>query len=114
MKDVIILDNSPISYRFQPENGLPISNWYDDLNDDELHSYTQLLEELSRVDDVRPYLEKVKTHEKFMHHKAEDLVRNLQRKRLRQIHDSEWKSYNTSKYRSVHDAKPYKTQHASV
>jgi len=30
LKDVIILDNSPISYLFQPECGMPIINWYDD------------------------------------------------------------------------------------
>ena len=30
LKDVILLDNSPISYIFQPENGMPIKNWYDD------------------------------------------------------------------------------------
>jgi RNA polymerase II subunit A small phosphatase-like protein len=29
MKDVIILDNSPIAYMFQPENAMPILSWYD-------------------------------------------------------------------------------------
>ena len=33
LKDVIILDNSPISYLFQPENGMAIKNWYDDKTD---------------------------------------------------------------------------------
>lgn len=30
MKDVIIIDNSPIAYLFQPENALPITSWYED------------------------------------------------------------------------------------
>ena len=28
LKDVIIIDNSPNSYAFQPENALPIPSWY--------------------------------------------------------------------------------------
>ena len=30
MKDVIILDNSPVAYLFQPENAVPAVSWYDD------------------------------------------------------------------------------------
>ena len=37
MENIIIIDNSPNSYQFQPENGLPILSWYDDPNDDELN-----------------------------------------------------------------------------
>jgi len=33
MKDVIIVDNSPMSYQFQPENALPSINWYEDKSD---------------------------------------------------------------------------------
>lgn len=39
ISDVILLDNSPISYIFQPENGMPIKNWYDDRQDIELVLY---------------------------------------------------------------------------
>ena len=37
MTDVIILDNSPIAYMFQPENAIPILSWYDNPEDTELH-----------------------------------------------------------------------------
>lgn len=47
IEDVILLDNSPISYIFQPDNGMPIKNWYDDLNDKELFAYIPILEKLS-------------------------------------------------------------------
>ena len=44
LKDTIILDNSPLSYMFQPENGMPIENWYDNKKDQELLNYIPLLE----------------------------------------------------------------------
>lgn len=36
LKDCIIVDNSPNSYLFQPENALPCQSWYDDKRDNEL------------------------------------------------------------------------------
>lgn len=33
MQDIIIIDNSPSSYLFQPENALPILSWYDEKQD---------------------------------------------------------------------------------
>ena len=30
LKDIIIVDNSPLAYVFDPENGLPIKSWYED------------------------------------------------------------------------------------
>jgi len=56
LKDVIILDNSPISYLFQPECGMPIINWYDDMKDQELVKYIPILEWLAFVEDVRDYI----------------------------------------------------------
>ena len=56
MKDLIIIDNSPLSYQFQPENAVPSISWYDDKNDTQLLDYIPLLKELSRVDDVRPFI----------------------------------------------------------
>jgi TFIIF-interacting CTD phosphatase-like protein len=47
MKDIIIVDNSPIAYAFHPENALPISSWYDDPRDKELLKLAPILEKLS-------------------------------------------------------------------
>jgi len=52
MKDLIILDNSPNSYFFQPENALPILSWYDNMNDRLLYNYIQILQGLSITNDV--------------------------------------------------------------
>ena len=56
LQDIIIIDNSPSAYLFQPENALPILSWYDEKDDQFLYDYIPLLEELSDVDDVRPFL----------------------------------------------------------
>ena len=56
LKDVIIVDNSPLAYSFDVENGLPIKSWYDDMNDKEFDKILPLLEFLSKVEDVRNYI----------------------------------------------------------
>lgn len=56
MEDIIIIDNSPNCYQFQPENGLPIVSWYDDPSDNELMRYVPALKLLAQVDDVRPVI----------------------------------------------------------
>ena len=56
MQDIIIIDNSPSSYLFQPENAMPILSWYDEKSDTYLYDYLPILKELSEVDDVRPFL----------------------------------------------------------
>ena len=64
LKDIIIVDNSPLSYSFHPNNGLPILSWFDDYNDNELEKITPILIFLSSVDDVREYIPKfVKNNE---------------------------------------------------
>ena len=58
LKDSIIIDNSPTSYLFHPECALPTESWYDDMDCTELYQFIPILKALSKVDDVRPYLEK--------------------------------------------------------
>eukprot|EP01137_Pigoraptor_chileana_P026270 Opistho-2@96986 len=52
LRHVIIIDNSPASYIFHPENAIPIGSWFDDVNDKELLDLLPFLEDLTRVDDV--------------------------------------------------------------
>lgn len=56
LKDSIIIDNSPLSFAFQPENGMPILSWYDDRTDTKLLELIPVLQLLSQVPDVRPIL----------------------------------------------------------
>ncbi|KAI4899084.1 hypothetical protein NFI96_022007, partial [Prochilodus magdalenae] len=48
----LILDNSPASYIFHPENAVPVLSWFDDLEDTELLNLLPVFEELSGAEDV--------------------------------------------------------------
>jgi RNA polymerase II subunit A small phosphatase-like protein len=52
IKDVIIVDNSPASYMFQPENAIGVSTFIDDINDRELYYCLPFLEAMLNVQDV--------------------------------------------------------------
>ena len=77
LKDVIILDNSPYSYHFHPENGMAIKNWYDDKSDQELLHYIPLLERLAFVEDVRAYIPQMIIDNSMDYKKAIEAVRNV-------------------------------------
>lgn len=74
MTDVIIIDNSPSSYLFQPENALPCTSWYDDPTDRELNELVPILEKLAIVKDVRNYLPKIVQENKVDFEKAKQLL----------------------------------------
>ena len=59
LKDMIIIDNNPVSYTSNVDNGIPILTWYDNLNDQELLKLIPLLKFLSKVDDVRTVINKI-------------------------------------------------------
>lgn len=59
IEDVLIIDNSPTAYLFQPENALPISSWYEDKSDRCLYDYMPFLKHLTKVNDVREVLKPV-------------------------------------------------------
>lgn len=52
LNKTLILDNSPVSYIFHPENAVPVLSWFDDVEDTELLNLLPVFEELSGVDDV--------------------------------------------------------------
>lgn len=55
--DTIILDNSPASYIFHPNNAVPVSSWFNDPHDTELTDLCPFLTDLATVDDVRGVLD---------------------------------------------------------
>lgn len=74
LKNVIIVDNLPISYQNNTENGLPISSWYDHPRDRELSNLMDVLERLALVDDVREYIPQFVTDDKIDMSKANELL----------------------------------------
>lgn len=59
MTDVIIVDNSPIAYMFQPENAIPSISWYEDMSCTELDRIATILEKLAYEEDVRKVIRKI-------------------------------------------------------
>jgi len=56
---IIIIDNSPASYIFHPDNAVPVVSWFDDMNDQELLDLIPFLESLSKVDNIYSVLRSV-------------------------------------------------------
>lgn len=84
IEDVILIDNSPNSYRPQPENAIPIISWYDDLTDTELYKMMPLLVGLSRVPDVRKVLSVCHKDHEMNLRLAEDMVAQLLKEQQQQ------------------------------
>jgi len=61
LKKVIIIDNSPHSFAFNPENAIPCDSWFDDQEDRELFDLIPILEGLAEdsVTDVMEELERL-------------------------------------------------------
>ena len=57
ISDTIIIDNSPASYIFHPNNAVPVSSWFNDPHDTELTDLCPFLTDLEQVDDVRGVLD---------------------------------------------------------
>jgi len=53
MTKLILVDNSPVTYAFQPENALPCTSWISDTSDDELNDILSILNAIKNVADVR-------------------------------------------------------------
>jgi Dullard-like phosphatase family protein len=56
LKDIIIIDNNPVSYALHKNNGIPILTWIDNPNDNELLKLIPILKYMSKVKDVRPII----------------------------------------------------------
>ncbi|XP_018597270.1 CTD small phosphatase-like protein isoform X3 [Scleropages formosus] len=61
LSSVIIVDNSPASYIFHPENAVPVQSWFDDMTDTELLDLLPFFEGLSREQDVYSVLQNLRS-----------------------------------------------------
>ncbi|GAB0087937.1 carboxy-terminal domain RNA polymerase II polypeptide A small phosphatase 1 [Sergentomyia squamirostris] len=52
LQKIVIVDNSPASYIFHPDNAVPVKSWFDDVTDSELLDLIPLFEKLSKVESV--------------------------------------------------------------
>jgi RNA polymerase II subunit A small phosphatase-like protein len=60
LESTIIIDNSPFSYMFQPDNAIPITSWFNDKNDRQLYDLLPFLDSILNVDDVCTILQRRK------------------------------------------------------
>ncbi|XP_014213324.1 carboxy-terminal domain RNA polymerase II polypeptide A small phosphatase 1-like [Copidosoma floridanum] len=52
LQQIIIVDNSPASYIFHPDNAVPVASWFDDMTDSELLDLIPFFEKLSSVENI--------------------------------------------------------------
>ena len=74
LKNIIIVDNSPLAYLLNSDNGLPILTWFDDKYDQELYKITPVLEFLSEVPDVREYINKMVVNNEISYINARKVI----------------------------------------
>ena len=76
LKEVIIVDNLPASYKLQKMNGLPIRAFMGGKTDHILADLTFILEFLSQVEDVRTYISKFVLNDIILYEKANLIIKN--------------------------------------
>jgi hypothetical protein len=59
LKDVVLIDNSVLSFAYHLDNGIPISPFYDSKNDSELLDISNFLFRYAEEDDIRDKLREV-------------------------------------------------------
>ena len=75
LKDLIIVDNSPIAYTFDSDNGLPIKTWIEDPDDREIMKLVPILEFLSKTKDVRKFIEQFVYNNKILYDEAMEIIK---------------------------------------
>ena len=81
LKDLIIVDNSPLAYAFDNDNGLPIKTWYEDPSDIELLKISKLLKFLAKTKDVRKYIKNFVKENEIIYEEALNFVNNVEKKK---------------------------------
>jgi CTD small phosphatase-like protein 2 len=84
--NIIIIDNNPVAFASNLDNGIHIKTWKKDPTDSALLDLLPALQELSNVADVRPFLQ-----ERFgLRDHIEAAVRNLQIANPHALHQGVW------------------------
>ena len=88
LKDLILVDNNPISYSYNICNGIPIKTWHYDKTDQELIKLIPVLKFLANVNDVRDYIPKIVDNDEIDFRKINLMINeisteNVQNKYLR-------------------------------
>ena len=74
LKNIILIDNNPNSYRYNKCNGIPIKTWHFEKNDRELIKIIPFLNFLSTVEDVREYIPKIIYNEEIDYNKIDEIL----------------------------------------
>ena len=83
LKDLIIVDNSPLAYTFDINKGLPIKTWYEDKKDVELYKISSILKFLSTTKDVRSYIRKFVKRNEIIYDEAMKIMKNFENKKIK-------------------------------
>ena len=98
LKDVVIVDNSPMAYSLNNENGIPILTWFDNKEDKELYKLCPILEFLSQVNDVRNYISKIVINNEINYKNAmmimDDYMRHINKYRYEKNKENLGKNVN--------------------
>jgi len=72
MEKTLIIDNLPENFKLQPNNGLPIKTWIDDILDTQLFDLMRILEDIIKykVEDIRSVIKKI--NENYQQYKTKN------------------------------------------
>jgi Dullard-like phosphatase family protein len=71
---VVIIDNSPYSYIFQPDNAVPIASWFNDPNDCQLMQLLPVLDAMADADNVCTVIQNLHQYLQNMQNPAPNLT----------------------------------------
>ena len=94
LKDIVIVDNSPLSYSLNPENGIPVVTWIEDKRDRELYNLIPILEFLSGVNDVREFIPKIVFNNEISYYASRDIIKKYNDKNKKNQNKIEVKNNN--------------------
>ena len=77
LKDLILVDNNPISYSYNICNGIPIKTWHNDKTDKELLKIIPVLQFLANANDVRDYIPKFVENDKIYFNKINLMMNEI-------------------------------------